>query len=144
MSVDGSGTDWRNRMAETTPTEDMFASKPKPFENASARRCLRVLRMVNFLHGKGLHGLRVQPTLHAGVRSIQVFPSRYLEPSGAQIDVYRPDKLPVLGMVATHVCGTSGAYFEWGTIRSASAHDLALRFIKAYPAIIEAAGYDLP
>ncbi len=44
-----------------------------PFADTYWRRCLRVLRMVNILHGKGFQGLRVFPYIYPLAYRIELF-----------------------------------------------------------------------
>jgi hypothetical protein len=119
--------------------ERMFREPPKPFEDAYARRCFRLLRMASILHMKGFQGLRVYPWEYPLAYRIELYPSTFTSADGVSYDwELSADWMEERRLIARH-SGASGAnYFDWEDVAGASAHDLAEKFIERFPAIAKA------
>ncbi len=111
----------------------MLTEPPKPFEKPEHRRALRLLRMISILHGKGFHGLRLYPRLTgAGAYRFYVFPCRYADKSGLYYDSSQPNSI-----MAGHSNSGLEFYFEKIKGEGLSAHELAIRFIDAFPELVK-------
>lgn len=111
----------------------MLSEPPKPFEKCEHRRALRLLRMISILHGKGFHGLRLFPRFTgAGAYRFYLFPSRYAISSG----LFYKDDTPSRLLVG-HSNNEIEHYFGKIDGKGLSAHKLAIRFIKAFPELME-------
>ena len=119
-----------------TPSE-IFTEEPKPFSDAHKRRCLRVLRMVAILHGKGFHGLRVFPYIAAiGAYRIELYPAVYSDLDGVK---YRfSDDLERQRLIARHSGADEAQFFGWTDAVELTAHALALAFVDRFSELARA------
>jgi hypothetical protein len=119
--------------------ERIFREPPKPFEDAYARRCFRLLRMASILHMKGFQGLRVFPHFHPLAYRIELYPSAYTGPDGVSYDrELASGWMEERRLIARHSGASGVKYFEWEDVAGASSHDLAEKFIERFPEIARA------
>ena len=107
---------------------------PEPFPDTYWRRCLRVLRMVHVLHGKGFQGLRVFPYIYPLAYRIELFPERYAEHDGVR---YR-DTISGDDLVAGHTGAGGANFFGWDDVANLDAQHLAVEFISRFPRLAKA------
>lgn len=121
--------------------EGIFDRTPTPFDDAYHRRCLRVLRMVGILHGKGFHGLRAFPYIYPVAYRIELYPGCYAKPDGVQYE----ERLVPGGndskLIARHSGAYQSKYFGWEDAQSANAQELALLFIQRFPELCRESYY---
>ncbi len=126
-------TDPNTRTGFIAPSE-IFSQAPKRFDEAYARRCFRVLRMVAILHGKGFHGLRVFPYQYPLAYRIELFPASFADRNGVRYDnELFAKKLERDRLLARHSGANEAKYFGWEDVTDHSAHQLALVFIERFP-----------
>lgn len=106
---------------------------PVRIDESMLRRYVRVLRMVQVLHGAGYQRLRVFPYEHDGISArINILPATSFDAGG-----WRPHT----GMMphdehefASYTTGSDGSdYFDWRDAKSDSAIELARKFLERYP-----------
>lgn len=105
----------------------------KPSENASYRRCVRVLAMVHELHKAGYQRLRILPMLSPSGcywRGVITFADNVAQ-DGYHILRDEDD------LVARYTSGQDNEYFGWKDAAQASARELAMLFLKRFPEISE-------
>ena len=111
-----------------------LAEAPRPFEDAYWRRCLRVLRMVQVLHGKGFQGLRLFPHIYPLAYRIELVPAKEADRTGV---MYR-DPPPDNELVARHTGADGSDFFGWNDVADLDAHHLAIEFITRFPKLAHA------
>ena len=117
----------------------IFSHEPKPFEDAYARRCFRVLRMVAILHGKGFQGLRVFPYKYPLAYRIELFPAAFVSRNGVSYDyALFGQHMERERLIARHTGANENHFFEWDDAASATAHQLALKFVERFPELAKA------
>lgn len=121
--------------------EGIFERTPTPFTEVYYRRCLRVLRMVGILHGKGFHGLRVLPYIYPISYRIELYPGAYAKPDGVQYDENLIPGGFASKLIARYTGASEARFFGWEDAESANAHELALLFIKRFPELCQDAFY---
>lgn len=121
------------RIGFSIPSE-VLAEAPMPFADTYWRRCLRVLRMVNILHGKGFQGLRVFPYIYPLAYRIELFPERYAEHDGVRYMGAMPDD----DLVARHSGANGSSFFGWDHVADLDAHHLAIEFVRRFPKLAQA------
>lgn len=121
-----------SRNSFQTPSR-MFEDTPKPFADQYWRRCLRVMRMVGILHGKGFQGLRVFPWHHPAGHRMEIFPARYVELDGVKVNYDRVPGGMDSPLIARHSGAQAEHVFEWPDAGGLDAQALALLFIRRFP-----------
>lgn len=119
--------------------ERMFREPPKPFEDAYARRCFRLLRMASILHMKGFQGLRVYPWERPVAYRIELYPSTFASADGVSYEWELSAKwMEERRLIARHSGASGSNYFGWEDVAGATAQDLAEKFIERFPEIAKA------
>ena len=113
------------------------AEAPRQFEDAYWRRCLRVLRMVQVLHGKGFQGLRLFPHIYPLAYRIELFPAKEADRTGGMYSDPPPDN----ELVARHTGADGSDFFGWNDVADLDAHQLALKFITRFPKLAHASDH---
>lgn len=132
-------TDPYKRINFAVPAK-MFTEAPKPSAIASARRFLRVFRMIAILHGKGFQRLRVFPFFSPTGFAIRValYPARFTAEDGVKIDDLLQPVAEEHRLIAWHNSSAEANYFGWSDVEKHSAEQLALTFINRLPQIARA------
>lgn len=121
----------------------VFEIQPR-FKDADLRRYVRVLRMLQRLHGAGYQLLRVYPYIYDGLYTgrIEIFPRAAFDANGWTRDhmkLWDDERIEFAG----YTSASENEYFGWSDCASDTAEDLARKFVERFPRLASAGqGYD--
>lgn len=108
---------------------------PPPIDDLYFCQAIRVMKMIQVLHGKGFHGLRLWSVLNGSFTVFYVFPACYTVVGGVHPNYELIEEKGDDRLIATHACGYGSSLFDWGEMKDVTLHDLAIKFINEFPSM---------